>query len=93
MGNVRNRLGVEFFEKDDIKIIVKQRSKLTFDGIHQSFENCDTFKQNEVLLDKPIYVGFAVLELSKLHMYDTYYDNLQAYFGQENLQCLYMSLY
>ena len=42
MGNVRNRLGVEFFEKDDIKIIVKQRSKLTFDGIHQSFENCDT---------------------------------------------------
>ena len=42
MGNVRNRLGVEFFKKDDIKNNVKQRSKLTFDGIHQSFENCDT---------------------------------------------------
>ena len=92
MGNVRNRLGLEFFKKDDIKNIVKQRSKLTFDGIHQSYENCDsyTFKQNEVLLDKPIYVGFAVLELSKLHMYETYYKKLQAYFGQRNLQCLYM---
>ena len=92
MGNVRNRLGLEFFKKDDTKNIVKQRSKLTFDGIHQSYENCDsyTFKQNEVLLDKPIYVGFAVLELSKLHMYETYYNKLPAYFGQGNLQCLYM---
>ena len=92
MGNVRNRLGLEFFKKDDTKNSVKQRSKLTFDGIHQSYENCDsyTFKQNEVLLHKPIYVGFAVLELSKLHMYETYYNKLQAYFGQGNLQCLYM---
>ena len=48
MGNVRNRRGLESFKKDDIKNIVKQRSKLTFDGIHQSYENCDsyTFKQN-----------------------------------------------
>ena len=30
-----------------------------------------TFKENEVLLDKPVYVGFAVFELSKLHMYET----------------------
>ena len=37
-------------------------------------------------MDKAIYVGFAILELSKLHMYETYYDTLQPYFGQENLQ-------
>ena len=30
-----------------------------------------TFKQNEVLMGWPIYLGFAVLELSKLHMYET----------------------
>ena len=40
-------------------------------------------------MDKPIYVGFAILELSKLHMYETYYDTLQPYFGQENLQLHY----
>ena len=42
----------------------------------RSYENYDsyTFKQNEILMDKPIYLGFAVLELSKLHMYSTYYD-------------------
>ena len=37
-------------------------------------------------MDKPIYLGFAVLELSKLHIYETYYDILQPYFGQENIQ-------
>ena len=39
---------------------------------------------------KPIYLGFAILELSKLHMYETYYDNLQPYFGQKNLQLHYV---
>ena len=41
-------------------------------------------------MDKPIYLGFAVLELSKLHMYETYYDNLQPYFGEKNLHLHYM---
>ena len=41
-------------------------------------------------MDKPIYLGFAVLELSKLHMYETYYDILQPYFGQENIQLHYI---
>ena len=52
------------------------QSKLTFNGIHKSYENYDsyTFKQNEVLMDKPIYLGFSVVELSKLLMYETYYD-------------------
>ena len=64
---------------------------MTFAGIHKSYENCDSyvFKRNELLMDKLIYLGFAVLELSKLHMYQTYYDNLQPYFGQENIQLHY----
>ena len=45
-----------------------------------------THSKNEVLLDKAIYVGFAMLELSQLHMYETYYDKLQPNFGQEKLQ-------
>ena len=68
MENVRNRLKIEFVKKDDYREIIKQQSKLTFNGIHKSYENCDkyTFKQNEVLMDRPIYLGFSVLELSKL---------------------------
>ena len=90
--NIRNRLGLELIKKDNIKKIVDQQSKLTFNGIQKSYENYDsyTFKQNQVVMDKAIYVGFAILELSKLHMYETYYDTLQPYFGQDNLQLHYI---
>ena len=91
MENVRNRLKIKFVKKDDYREIVKQQSKFTFNGIHKSHENCYSYtvKQKEVPMDKPIYLGFTVLELSKLHMYETYYDKLQPYFGQENIQCHY----
>ena len=92
MENVRNRLKSKFVKKDDYREIIKEQSKLTFNGIHKSYENCDSYthKQNEVLMDKPIYLGFSVLELSKLLMYETYYDTLQPYFGQKNIQLHYI---
>ena len=73
MENVRNRCTIDFIKKDETDKNIKQQSKLTFNGIHKSYENCDsyTFEQNEILMDKPIYLGFAILELSKLHMYET----------------------
>ena len=90
--NVRNRLELELIKKDDIKKIITQQSKLTFNGIQKTYENyySFTYKKNEIVMDKAIYVGFAILELSKLHMYETYYDTLQPYFEQENLQLHYV---
>ena len=35
-------------------------------------------------------MGFSVLELSKLLMYEAYYDELQPYFGQKKLHLKYM---
>ena len=85
MENVRNRLKIKFIKKDDHREIIKQQSKLTFNGSHKSYENCDsyTFKQNEVLMDKPIYLVFSVLELNKLLIYETYYDKLQPYLDKK----------
>ena len=53
MENVRKRLRLQFIRKDDTKNIIKQQSKLTFNGIHKPYEKCDsyTFKQKEVLMD------------------------------------------
>ena len=92
MENIRSRLKIKFVKKEYYREIKKHQFKLTFNGIHMSYENYDsyTFKQSEVLMDKPIYLGFAVLELSKLLMYETCYDQLQPYFGQENIQLHYM---
>ena len=92
MENDRNRLKIKFIKKDDYREKIKHQSRITFNGIQKSYENCDsyTFKQKEVLVDKPIYLGFTILELSKLLMYETYYDKLQPYFKQENFQLHYM---
>ena len=92
MENVRNRIRVEFLKNNENEKIVKWQSKLSFNGIHRTYNVGDTgyssftFKQTEVLMDKPIHLGFAVLDLSKLLMYETYYEKLQPYFGLENSQ-------
>ena len=95
MENVGNRLEIKIVKKDDYREVIKQQSALTFKGIHKSFENCDSYtnKQNGVLIDRPKYLGFSLLELrSKLLLHETYYDKLQPYFGQKNLQCHNMDI-
>ena len=91
MEKVRSRIKREFILKKETDKIIKQ-SKLTLNGIHKSYTNYDsyTFEQNEVVTGKPTYLGFALLELSKILMYETYYDKLQPYLGQKNLQLHYM---
>ena len=72
MENVCNRLKVELNKKNTERNI-EQQSKFTLNGIQKSFtsyQKC-TFKQNQVLMKKPIHLGFAVLELSKLLLYRT----------------------
>ena len=88
MENVRNRLKVEFHKKNDIEKIIKQQPKITFNRIHISYTIYDsyTFKQNEVMIDEPIYLGFAVLKFNNLSMYETYQDKLQSYFGVNYIQ-------
>ena len=86
MENIRNRVNIEVNKNDEKEKIIEQFSKPTFNRIHQSYTNYDsyTFKQNEVLLDEPIYLGFAVIELSKILMYETDYDKIKPSFGQKN---------
>ena len=92
MENIRNRCKIEIIKRNDYNKILKWQRKLTFNGICKSFDNCDSYleKDHEILMDKPLYLGFAILELPKLHMYESYYDTLHPYFGQENIQLHYM---
>ena len=73
MEKIRNGVKIDFIEKDDLDKISQQQSKLIFDGIHKSYTDFDsyTFKQNEVVMDKSIYIGFVALELSNLIIYET----------------------
>ena len=40
-----------------------------------------------VELNKPIYCGFTILELSKLHMQNFYYNVLKPYYGEKVKLC------
>ena len=88
MENFRNRRKVDFFNRGDDEKNIKQPAKITFNGIHEPFRNHDsyTFKQNEVLMEKPIYVGYFILEMSKRLLYKIYWDKLQANFGKKKIK-------
>lgn len=44
---------------------------------------------DEVVLDKPTYIGACVTEYAKLHMYQIFYDKLPAIFGKGNVELVY----
>jgi hypothetical protein len=44
-------------------------------------------KPDIITLDKPIYIGFAVLELSKSHMYDFHYSVYKKQYGKRLQMC------
>ena len=74
-------------EKSEDKKTDKQQAKLTFNRVHKIFTNYDsyTFNEEEILRHKPIYLGFSVLVLSKLLMFESHYDKLQPYFGEKDI--------
>ena len=91
MEDVRNRIKVEFAKNTDERTILIYQSRLDFKGIHKGYQDYDsyTFKSNIIKMEKPIYLGFTILELSKLLMYETYYDKLKKYFGVDGIQIHY----
>lgn len=44
-------------------------------------------KQEEIVLDKPIYIGFSVLELSKTHMYNFHYNIIKPFYQNRVKLC------
>ena len=91
MENVRDRTNLEFIDHSQIDQIIKRQSKLSFKGIvdHYSKFSVHKFDKEKTVFDKPIYLGFSVLELSKLLMYEFYYNKLQPYWKQ-SIQLHYM---
>ena len=69
-----------------IKLAWKPHFK-RFEIMHENLVLVEMAKVN-VVLDRPIYIGFSVLELAKLHMYKFHYNVMKPYFG-ENLQLLF----
>ena len=77
MENVRERVNLEIIPHIKINQIIKRQSKLGFKGKNMPYSTFSLYK-----FDKPIYLGFSVLELSKLLMYE-FYHKLQPYYNNK----------
>ena len=85
MENVKNVM--ELHITTDDKNAIKWVSKSTYKNCNEIFGlyMIDMFK-SELILDKPMYVGTSILDLSKLHMMDFHYIVIESNFhGNYNL--------
>ena len=73
----------------DEEKIMKSISKSTFKNTnrYRDYSQIEYIKK-KIEYDSPVYVGVTILELSKLHMYDVFYNILQP--SLKDLQLFYM---
>lgn len=83
MENVRNRIDVKFVTTQ--QKLEKLTKKPTYNDCKIFHENLVAVHMNKtnILLDKPIVNGFSILDLSKLLMYDFYYNVLVKKYGDK----------
>ena len=90
MENVRKRVDVKLLRSDEEEKILKLVAQPTFtrQEIFNPFLVGIQNRKEKILLNKPIYVGMSVLELSKHLMYDFYYNHIKAKYT-DRVQLLY----
>ena len=75
MGNVRKHR--------DIKLITREK-KEELSGVRTKFFHG---KKTEILLNKPVYLGLSIIELSKLLMYEFWYNYTKTKYGEKAKLC------
>src|SRR5277367_2770860 len=81
--NVRNRVDIHLINNSNTPTgedkIIGYQSKPNFMRTVQFNDSLNAIKMNKktITFNKPIYVGVSVLELSKLHIYNFYYNVLK----------------
>ena len=89
MENVRQRIWVEMVMDDNV--FRKRVAKPTFQRGQMIREDLFAVQQRvgTVHLNKPIYCGFTVLELSKRMMYDFHYNHMKVKYPGDRLKLLF----
>ena len=89
MENIRNHRDIKLVTTD------KKRKKLVSEAnyhtINYILEDLTTIEMNKtkVKMNKPIYLGLSILEISKILMYEFWYDHMKPKYGN-NVKLCYM---
>ena len=88
MENVRKRTRLELVTT--IERLTKLVSKPTFTSfkVFNKHLIAVNLRRLQVKLDKPIYIGFAILDLSKFLMYSLHYKLILEIFGDDAILCI-----
>ena len=79
----------------DIKLVTTDKSKLVsepnYHTINLIFENLSIIemKKTKIKMNKPIYLGLSILEISKILMYEFWYDYMKPKYNN-NVKLCYM---
>ena len=89
MENVRNRITIELVM--DEGILKKRVAKTTFKRAQTIREDLVSVQchNTSVTLDRPIYCGFTVLDISKTLMYDFHYNHMKKMYPGNKLKLLF----
>ena len=96
MEDVRRRINIKLvtepamFKKHTAKVTYKRSVVFVNDEEKEEYFVGLEAKRTSIKLDKPIYTGFTVLELSKLHMYDFHYNHMMEKYGPERAKLLFI---
>ena len=87
MENVRNHIDFELVNNS--QRLGKIQNEPVFKHAHIINESLVGVEKIRAVtkLNKPIYLGFSILELSKLHMYKFYYDTLKPFYNDRVKLC------
>jgi len=87
--NIRNRVNIRLIA--DPQKLLKATARAAFQRseiINQDLVMVRSARA-EIVLNKPISIGFTILELAKLVMYEFFYDCLKPKYGEKKLSLLY----
>ena len=80
MENVRERSNIEIVNENDVKRLEKLIARPNYKGSFR-FEDSNlvsvNMKKTGVVLNKPIYLGQSILDISKVLMYDFHYGYIK----------------
>ena len=90
--NVRKRINVKVTCDEDV--FTKHAAKANFISGKMFNENLFAINRikEQLVLNKPIYVRMTILELSKIFMYDFYYNYMLNKYDTKNIRLMFTAL-